>query len=179
MPVYDELKEGMETVLIQLEPSPLAGPLPTYDIDPHADFAVAGIFDLLPEPTPVIEIVSPRDGDHFTRPTPIDIIVAAYHPTQNVLGANLYADAGILGEWRLGDDVHNAGTVLAHRFTWSQPSPGTHTLTARGLDSTHTFFATSPPVKITVEGELSPSVVSIETVSRISEESAYPQDVSL
>ena len=58
-PVSDELKEGMETVLVRLEPSPLMGPQPTYDIDPQNSFAVAGIFDLLPEQGPAIEIVSP------------------------------------------------------------------------------------------------------------------------
>ncbi len=173
-PVYDELKEGMETVLIRLEPSPLAGPQPTYEIDSHADFAVAGIFDLLPEQGPAIQIVSPRDGDHFNPATPIDIIVAAFHPSQDVLGADFYAGADRLGEWRLTPAVQNAGTVVAHRFTWSQPSQGTHTLTAQGLDITHTIFATSPPVKVTVEGELSPPIVSIETISRISEESSAP-----
>jgi hypothetical protein len=173
-PIYDELKEGMETVLLRLEPSPIAGPLPTYEIDPNADFAVAGILDLLPEQGPVIEIVSPLDGEHFGPATPINVIVGAYHPTQDVLGADLYSDADKLGEWRLDTPAQNAGTVVAHRFTWSQPTRGSHALTARGLDSAHTIFATSPPVNITVEGELSPPVVSIETISRVSEESSFP-----
>jgi hypothetical protein len=55
-PVYDELQEGVETVVVKLEPSPLAGPQPTYDIDPNNSSAVAEIFDLLQPSRPVVRI---------------------------------------------------------------------------------------------------------------------------
>src|SRR6185503_5148322 len=75
----DNAAEGMETVLIRLQPSPLLGPLPTYEINRENDYAVAAIFDR-GETKPEVEIVAPRDGEHFQSPASVDIIFAAFHP---------------------------------------------------------------------------------------------------
>jgi hypothetical protein len=174
VPLYDQLTEGMETVLVTLEPSPVASPLPTYEIDSRDSFAVAGIFDALAEPGPAIQIVSPGEGDRFRLPTTVDIIVAAFHPALDIGGVDFYAGNDKIGEWRLAPELETAGQVVAHRFTWSQPREGTHALTARGFDETHTVFGTSAPVRITVEGDQSRNVVRIDTISPISEESSDP-----
>lgn len=172
VPIHDELREGMETILVRLEPSLVLGPLPTYEIDSQARFAVAAIFEGLVEPGPAIEIVSPNEGDRFLLPTAIDIIVAAYHPARDIGGIDFYADEEKIGELRLAPERETSDTVFVHRFTWSQPREGTPALTAVGRDEMQTIFATSAPVRITV-GPPFP-VVGIAATQRIAEESSAP-----
>lgn len=170
----DNATEGMETVLIQLEHSPMMNPLPSYEIDRAYDHAVVGILDQ-GEARPEVEIVEPREGDHFRLPTSIDIIVAAFHPTRFIDGADIYAGSQKIGELRsLVRPVPLDGPPFdwfVDRFTWSQPPAGTHSLTARAIDETQSVFATSAPVTVVVEGDgpVDP-LVSIQTVSPIAEE---------
>jgi hypothetical protein len=169
----DSVAEGMETILIQLEPSPEMHPLPTYDIDPQYDYAVAGIFDQGEKP-PEVEIVQPREGERFQRPALVDIIFAAFHPSEVVTAADIFAGSQRIGRVLFPIPVPLDGSPIgfvSHRFRWINPPSGTHTLTVRAMHGAETVFATSAPVTVVVEGDgpVDP-LVSIQTVSPIAEE---------
>ncbi|MCI0748577.1 MAG: Ig-like domain-containing protein, partial [Verrucomicrobia subdivision 3 bacterium] len=172
----DNATEGMETVMIQLEESPLLGPLPTYGIDRQYDYAVAAIFDR-GETKPEVEIIQPRAGELFRLPTSIDIIFAAFHPVEIITGADVFAGSHRIAQIFFPIPAPLDGPPIgfvAHRFTWSQPPLGTHTLTVKAMHGAQTIFATSPPVNITVEGDASRAIVRIETISPIAEEDTGP-----
>jgi len=172
----DNIAEGMETVLMRLEPSPLVGPLPTYEINRAQDYAVAGIFDQ-GQRSPEVEIAAPRDGEHFQPPTSIDIIFAAFHPSEFVTAADIFAGSQRIARVFFPIPAPLDGPPIgfvSHRFRWINPPSGTHTLTVRAMHGAETIFATSPPVNITVEGELPLPVVRIDTVSPIAEEDTGP-----
>ena len=170
----DNAAEGMETILIQLEQSPLLGPLPTYEINRAQDFAVAAIFDRNVQPVPEVEIVQPRNGEHFYLPSySIDIIFAAFHPIEIPTGAEIYDGTQKIGQVFFPIPAPLDGPPIgwvAHRFTWSQPPAGPHTLTVRAMHGAQTVFATSAPVNITVEAVVPLPVMRIETISPIAEE---------
>ncbi len=175
----DNTAEGMETVLVRLAPSPLASPLPTYEVSRAQDFAVAGIFDQ-GEKRPEVEIVTPRNGEHFYLGTSsIDIIFAAFHPVEIVTGAEIYAGTQKIGQVFFPIPAPLDGppiSFVSHRFTWPQPPNGAHTLTVRAMRGAQTVFATSAPVNITVEGFVPLPVMRIETISPIAEENTGPLD---
>ncbi len=173
-PKLDQLAEGMETVVVRLEPSPLASPLPTYDIARTSRDAVAIILDNGSTPTPGLEIISPEDGDRFTPPTSIEIVAAAYHPTRDILRVDFYDGDSKIGDSILVFDRPTSGGLILHRFVWNNPPNGVHLLTARGFDENQTRVLTSAAVHIVVEPESTVPVVGIEATQRIAEESSEP-----
>ena len=176
VPLPDELAEGMETVFVRLEPSPLVGPLPTYEINPRSRDAVAVILDDEVAPVPGLEIVSPGQGESFFEPQGIDIVAAAYHPTQDILGVDFYADGGKIGNSSLIFDKAVTGGLIVHRFHWPNPSPGQHVLTARGFTENGELAAVSPPISIIVHSDGARTVVKIEATQWIAEEDSTPFD---
>src|SRR5439155_12403096 len=104
IPIFDQLEEGMETVLIRLEPSPLANPLPTYEIAPYNREAVAIILDHREDQQPYLQFVAPNDGDTFTPPTSVEIIVAAYSATRYIGEVDFYSCDNKIGESRVAID---------------------------------------------------------------------------
>src|SRR4030095_11903413 len=124
--------EGMETVYVRLEPSPLAEP-PSYEIAPARRDAVAIILDNGSFPRPGLEIVRPAQGDQFTPPASIEIVAAAYHPTRDIARVDFYAGAVKIGESLAVDLDPSMGGLIVHRFTWNNPATGIHLLTARGF----------------------------------------------
>jgi hypothetical protein len=173
-PKFDQLTEGMETVYIRLEPSPLMGPAPTYDIAPAVRDAVAIILDNGSEPSPGLEMVRPEADTRFTAPASIEIVVAAYHPTRDISRVDFYADEVKIGESIVVFDRQVSGGLIVHRFTWNNPPDGVHLLTARGFDEPDHPLLDSKPVRITVGQEPPPPVVSIEATQPVAEESAEP-----
>jgi hypothetical protein len=171
----DDLSEGMETVYVRLEPSPLMGPLPTYEISAARD-DVAIILDHSFETKPAVEIVWPKEGDRFTQPTKIEIVTAAYHPTLDMSRVDFYdGDTKIGDSWIVFDRLFSGGLIV-HRFNWADPPGGTHTLTAHGFAEGDATLppVVSPPVHITVEGGPALPTVHIEATGRIAEEDAAP-----
>ena len=75
-PKFDQIAEGIETVFVRLEPSPLMNPLASYDIDPSGDDATAVILDNGSNRTPGIEIVMPGEGEKFAAGANIEVIAA-------------------------------------------------------------------------------------------------------
>jgi hypothetical protein len=174
---FDGVDEGMETIYVRLAPSPLMGPLPTYEIS-AARGDVAIILDSSIEPKPAVEIVWPKEGDRFTQPTNIEIVAAAFHPTLDMSRVDFYAgDTKIGDSWIVFDRVFSGGLIV-HRFNWANPPGGAHTLTARAFaeGSGAVVTATSPPVHITVDGGPALPVVRIEATGRIAEETSDPLD---
>jgi len=173
-PKFDQLEEGMETVYVRLEPSPLAGPLPNYEIAPAGRAALAIILDNGSFPTPGLEIVRPAQGDQFTPPASIEIVAAAYHPTRDIARVDFYAGAVKIGESQVADLDPITGGLIVHRFTWNDPPNGVHLLTAHGFDQNQIPVLTSAPVSITVGTEPPRPVITIVATSRIAEESSVP-----
>ncbi|HXI50626.1 MAG TPA: Calx-beta domain-containing protein [Candidatus Saccharimonadales bacterium] len=176
VPRRDELIEGMESVFIELLPSPWFGPLPDYGyvVDPLNREAVGVILDA--EAGPALDIAFPDDGQNFIEPPGIDIVVAAYHPTRDILGVDFYADGVKIGESRLVLDKPVPGGLIVHRFHWSNPGNGPHSLTAQGFNENGELTALSPPIHITVSPEVPPTVISIEATHPIAEEDSIPFD---
>jgi Bacterial Ig domain/Calx-beta domain len=174
VPIDDDLKEGMETVYVRLEPSPVVGPLPTYDIDPHHRDAVAVILDNEAEPGPAVRIVVPVEGASFNHPEGIAILAAAYDPAHNLSSADFYSGQEKIGESHVGADQTSLGGLFVHRFTWMQPPGGDHALTVQAFDENQVLAATSPPVNIKVVAEPALPVVRIEATQPIAEETSYP-----
>jgi hypothetical protein len=174
----DNAAEGMESVLVQLEPSPEMHPLATYDINRAQDFAVAGIFDQ-GEKRPEVEIVEPREGEHFQSPASVDIIFAAFHPSEFVTAADIFAGSQRIARVFFPIPAPLDGAPIgfvSHRFRWINPPSGTHMLTVRAMHGAESIFATSAPVNITVEGNVVRPTVRIETISPIAEEDTGPLD---
>jgi Big-like domain-containing protein/Calx-beta domain-containing protein len=174
IPRFDQIEEGMETVLIRLEPSQLMGPLPTYEIAPGGRDAIAIILDNGSFPTPGIEIVRPEEGNQFAHPATVEIVAAAYHPTRDILRVDFHADGVKIGESIVIFDKPTSGGLIVHRFTWNSPPGGVHLLTVRGFGENQDLLLESRPVRITV-GPVPPiPLVSIVATQRIAEESSAP-----
>jgi len=101
-------------------------------------------------------------------------VVAAYHPTRDILRVDFYADGTKIGESIIVFDKAYTGGLIVHRFLWTNPTPGPHVLTAQGFNENNKLVATAPPVRITVGPEGPRTVVSIEAAGRIAEETSAP-----
>ncbi|HKS36830.1 MAG TPA: Ig-like domain-containing protein [Verrucomicrobiae bacterium] len=174
IPRFDQIAEGMETVLLRLEPSPLAGPLPSYDIFPGGRDAVAIVLDNGSFPTPGIEIIRPEEGDRFSPGASIELVAAAYHPTRDILRVDFHAGATKIGDSMIIFEKPFSGGLIVHRFTWSNPPAGVHSLTARGFNENQEHVLTSAPVQITIGTQPTQPVVGITATQRIAEESSEP-----
>lgn len=175
VPKPDETEEGVEFVYVRLQPSPLLGPLPTYQIS-RIDFDALGVIhDDEVESKSTLAIVTPPDGAEFDSGQPIQLVAAAYSPNFEVLEVDFYA-----GDRRLGTssvvpaDPPSGGTRHLHRFEWNEPPDGMHLLTARH-ESTADAQLVSPVVHVKVgAGVLPVATVSIEATSPIAEETSAP-----
>lgn len=128
VPLADMLTvvEKMETVGIQLEPSPLMGPADGYDIDAGAAEAMVVIFEQTPPPSGAVEIGVPGTGLTYREGEEIVIAAGAYHP-DFLPYVNFYD-----GEVKIGSSSPaRAGDLSFHKFWWRDASPGTHIVTAR------------------------------------------------
>ncbi len=170
--------EGMETIYLRLEPSPLMGPLPTYDISPFQHDAVAVILDN-PAPTnAAVEIVWPEAGAQFMLPATVEMVAAAYHPTLDMSRVDFYANDTKIGDSVIVFDRLLSGGLIVHRLDWTNPPAGLYTLTARAFAETNgvSISATSAPVRIAVKGGPVLPVVGIEATRPIAEETSDPLD---
>ncbi len=132
-----EVVEPMETVGLQLEPSPMAGPLRTYGIDPGYRFATGVIFERQAPEAPVVELVLPEAGSgSFEFGAPIELLAAAY------VKGNLPVVDFYDGDKKIDSVLGNApnisdaeSSVAVYSYYWKGASLGEHLITARAVTS--------------------------------------------
>jgi hypothetical protein len=165
-PLHDLLVEGLETVVVKLEPSPLLSPTGAslnwwYRIGSN-NMARAVIRDNDVHPTnlpPRVAIVHPEDGDVFQSPVDIRLAAVAHDPdgwvrTVEFFDGNL--SLGIVtnrpsttGGGNGDPDPTDPSPEQWFRLLWKDPSPGAHVLTAKATDN-RGAAARSEPVHIKV-----------------------------
>ncbi|HEX7859138.1 MAG TPA: Calx-beta domain-containing protein [Verrucomicrobiae bacterium] len=125
--------ERMETVALRLEPSPLAGPLPSYTFNEEHCTAVAVIFEHQPPTNGAIEVAFPSAGHIYHDVSDVDFFVAAYHPTIEIEFIHYSLNGERVGTSNLNPDDNEdpAGGLEIHRFHWSDARSGTWVLKAR------------------------------------------------
>ena len=167
-PKFDQIAEGVETVFVRLEPSPLMNPLASYDIDPFGDDATAVILDNGSNRTPAMEIVMPGEDEKFAAGANIEIIAAAYHPTNDIFHVDFYSGATKIGESVIIFDRAFSGGLIVHRMSWNGVPAGAHLLTARGHDGSQDPPLVSDPVRITVGPDMpvDPTVSIVQSRKR-------------
>jgi hypothetical protein len=101
-------------------------------------------------------------------------VVAAHHPTQDILRVDVFAGDVQIGQSIVVFDRATTGGLIKHRVMWANPPSGAHVLTARGFTEDGTAVAVSPPVNIAVGPPPPGVVVSIEASQPIAEETSFP-----
>lgn len=148
VPLGDSLKEGTETVNVQIEPvyviqvwPPI--PLP-YQVGTPSEAEVR-ILDYAPpsDHPPTVAIVSPVTGARFIAPATIDIRAEARDAVDNLRLIEFFAGSQLLG---VREAASSSGSFT---LTWNNVMPGEYSLTARATDIAGNA-ATSAPVRIVV-----------------------------
>jgi hypothetical protein len=157
-----EVVEPMETVGVQLEPSPMAGPLRTYEIDPSQRRAAGVIFERKTPEGPVVELVWPDRGTSFELGELIELVAASYVP-----GGFLMVDF-YDGDEKIGSSL---GTVQApfdgpapvsfHQFSWKGATAGEHIVTARSTMADGKQVVSSPFMIAVKDSGVTPAYIKI------------------
>jgi hypothetical protein len=142
------------TVTLELSPSPLAIPQ-NYEIGYPAAATVYILPANLTNIPPNVKIFQPTNGSEFTAPVDIPLAAFADDPDGSVTSVEFFA-----GDHSLG--IADAGAVLDPPFPdgtgpgtraffllWTNPAPGSYTLTAKATDNDGAS-AVSAPIKVTV-----------------------------
>ncbi len=156
-PIDDTLAEGTETAILTAIPSPLA--LPTTYIVGSPASATISILDNETNQPPVVSIVNPTNGASFT--APVNVLLQAQASD---------ADGSISRVYFFNGPTAFAGSSTAdstglYDAVWTNPPPGTYSLTAVAIDNLEAR-TTSAPVVITIVGSTqsnSPPSVHIYT----------------
>jgi hypothetical protein len=128
-PAPDDVMEPMETVGIQLEYSPLAGPQTSYQIDTAHTHATAVIYDKHPPENGALELSFPDDNATYAENSPIYLAAAAFHPSVSLSRVVFYSDDMQIGVSELPSAA--AGGLYLHSIIWEHPAPGRYEITAR------------------------------------------------
>ncbi|HUS34450.1 MAG TPA: Calx-beta domain-containing protein, partial [Verrucomicrobiae bacterium] len=161
--------EKMETVGIRLEMSQILTPSAAYKIDTARREAVAVIFENSPPPRTVVEIGVPRTGFAYNAGDAV-VVMAALSSTGTVSTAtspvDIYIDNVKFGTATLDNSINN---LHFYKFTWPNPTPGTHTIVARASVTMDNPPA-STPVTISIPGTPQPTTVAIRFIEPTSTE---------
>lgn len=153
VPLADSLVEGEEQVILRLAPSPMAGPMPTYQIPTNNSGAVVVIRDNDQGPTnlpPMVHIVRPQSGAEFKAPADIQIVADTVDRDGWVGMVEFFANNDKIGESIINFVVAPPdGTPISHEFNWRGVRAGHYTLTARATDD-EGATSMSGPMRISV-----------------------------
>jgi hypothetical protein len=171
VPKDDLVAEGPEVVRVRL------GRSPGYQARPSHEAALISIFDDEPNaPVTRLDIVGPPSTSRHRAGLDLQLEALAVSTRTEVFGpVEFYADGRLVAVAPVLPVGRPpiAGLPRAHAATWKAVPAGTHSLTAVAHLSLSQSI-TSPPVRVLVERDLVPSVVGIEALSPISEESSVP-----
>jgi hypothetical protein len=87
---------------------------------------------------PTVRLTSPMAGTYYT-PTPLTITASIYDPDGPVARVEFYRGSTLIGQV----------TAAPYSYTWPSATVGTHTFTAKAID-TAGMVSTSAPVSVTV-----------------------------
>jgi hypothetical protein len=172
-PIDDLLVEGLETVMLKLEPAPILSAVNTAPYDyyrigsNYIGRAVIRDNDLAPTNLPPkVALVQPEEGEVFVAPVDIRLVAAAHDPDGWVRTVEFFSDDTSLGivtnALASGGGADPAMLAPEQLFwlLWKDTPPGTHVLTAKATDN-RGAGAVSNPVRISVRPPPIP-VVTIE-----------------
>jgi hypothetical protein len=155
----DLLAEGDETVEAQLDRDFFLFS-PRYLVNPDHALDRVVIHDRTPA-MPHISITRPANGAEFPPDTAIEIVAETRDPDGYVRKMEFLADGRKIGEVSMEFIVPpDPGQTQTFTFTWRQPLPGTHALTARATDDSGAT-GTSAPVEIRVAASEPVPIVTV------------------
>jgi hypothetical protein len=170
IPIDDNLCEGTETVVVNLE-------LGAWDLefsyvvgDPRQARATIRDNDVCPANIPPrVAIMRPENGEIFTAPADIVIYAAASDPDGRVVSVEFFANGKSLGV------VSNATSNIDQlfRLAWNNVEAGGYRLTARATDNGGAV-TTSDPVDIKVIEFFRLPIVTIEAADPYASEGPRP-----
>ncbi len=193
VPLFDTLKEGDESVVVRLHPSPIihppiftsadgAGVLPAecYEV---GSSSVAKVVihdnDLSSENRPPkADIAKPISGAVFTELATLEIEVRTVDVDGYVSFVEFFAGKELIGESRLvWIRQPDPGTVITHSFVWSNVPAGEYVLTAVAHDDGGATSATAPVTVHVVPAVRMPKVTVVATDAEAAEPTPLPLGV--
>src|SRR5208283_5363967 len=153
-PVKNAASSVVETVILQLAPSPLMQPLIpiNYEIGVPSNAVVYVENNGVTNLPPAVSILEPNNGAVFYTPTSIQIVAKAGDLNGSVTNVEFFASATDLGRGTpvVLDPLVGGGVAgLVYLFNWQNVPPGNYPLTAVATDN-RGASATSAAVNITV-----------------------------
>jgi hypothetical protein len=156
VPLADQLEEGVETVIVRLEPMPCPAifpPPPGCYMVGEPSWAIAGIVDG-PESgnlPPRVEIVRPFPEAVYHAPANIAVVAQARDRDGYVTLVELFANEVKIGEVSVNFLVPPPpGELQTFEFTWREVPPGDYLLTARATDELGAVSNMSTPFSVVV-----------------------------
>ena len=159
--IPDHLTEPLETVIAEISncpPGDILAPCIFFEINPARQRDTVLIRDD-GITTASLRINAPSTGAHFATGQPVTIDATALDISGGITRVDFYA-----GNTKIGTSAMffliapPPGEPIFHTFTWQGAPAGTHALTARA-ESLSGAPVASPPVTITVGGNLAPAVL--------------------
>ncbi len=162
-PIKDALTEGVEAVVITVEPPvclKIFPPPPECYAVGRENQAKAAIYDGKDSP-PKVAVTKPANGQVFVSPESITFEAVAADAEGPVARADFYVDGERVGSSTLGPDLLNkpVGGEYRHSFSWKSPVAGTHKLVVKVVDSAG-YQAESEAVKFEVTPGAAPTVAT-------------------
>jgi regulation of enolase protein 1 (concanavalin A-like superfamily) len=113
----------------------------------NASALSSAIFDSVTlDYAPTVALTSPANGASVTAGSPVTLAATASSTTATIAKVEFFDGAAKLGE----------DTTAPYTFTWTSPAPGSHTITAKAIDS-FGVAATSAPINIVGDTNSLPS----------------------
>ena len=143
-PIDDNLFEGTETAILTVIASPLGAPT-TYQVGSPAS-ATVSILDNEINQAPNVHLVNPTNGASFVAPSNILLQAQASDPDGSIARVYFFAGNTVIGGTGAPATFGFSGL---YNMTWTNPAPGTYSLTALAIDNLQ-GRATSSPVVVTI-----------------------------
>jgi len=145
-PIDDNLLEGTETAILTAIPSPLGAPT-TYTVGSPASVTISILDDESNQP-PVVSIVNPTNGASFSAPTNVLLQAQASDTDGSIARVYFFVGTTVIGGTGAPATLDSSGF---YDQTWTNPAPGTYSITAVAIDNLE-GRATSAPVVVTIVG---------------------------
>jgi len=169
-PIDDLLPEGTERVVIEIQPVDCIAVYPPppdcYLVGPsNRAGAVILDNDFLTNQPPRVRMVRPEDGQMFSAPTHVTMVVETFDVDGYVGRVEFFANTNKIGQSEKQFLVAPLpGTMIRHEFVWTNPPAGRHVLRARATDDQQ-LSNWSEPIAIWVVTNPPPPATNLPLVS--------------